>query len=36
MDRSVGYFLGGLAVFVVASLTAEWASRKIWPRAAGN
>jgi len=32
----VDYFLGGLAVFVVATLTAEWASRKIWPRSPGT
>ncbi len=32
----MGHFLGGLAVFVAASLTAEWASRKIWPRSPGQ
>jgi hypothetical protein len=36
MDKSFGYFVGALATFVVASLVAEYASRKVWPRAAGQ
>lgn len=25
------YFLGGMVAFVVLTLAAEWASRKVWP-----
>jgi len=36
MDRTFGLFLGGLFVFVVASVAAEYVSRQVWPRAPGN
>jgi len=29
-------FVAGILSFVVASLAAEYASRKVWPRAPGN
>lgn len=35
-SNSVGTFIGALAVFVIATITAEYVSRKIWPRAAGQ
>lgn len=31
MDQRLGYFIGALAGFVLASLAAEYAARKVWP-----
>lgn len=36
MDKNLTYVLVSLAGFVIASITAEYVSRKIWPRAQGN
>jgi hypothetical protein len=36
MERSLGYFMLGVGSFVLASLAAEWASRKVWPRPVGQ
>lgn len=36
MNSSLGYFVGGVAGFVVAMIAAEYVSRQIWKRAPGN